>query len=458
MIFDKVYATSSKLEKVAFLKEATTLEKEFFRTTYDEYILSNINKIDSKQMSRLALSEVEYLELKRSNVEFLECCEEEFQAFHESDTYEDYLKRYKELESGKRTFESSLDDFFVLYELLNRRDITGNDARERVTRFLDTVDFEALEWFIKSLKKDLKIGIQISSLNEAFGKDFIKTFEVQLANSYKKDKKYKVSQWLASPKLDGLRCIYVYNRKEEYPNHITRGLYTRNGHKMYGFEHIESVCENICKMHDLNFVDGELYSHEIDFESIQGAVMSDVNIIKEQKEKIYYNLFACEQNSENFTSIKMVELLKTISATYINIVPQVLIENTWDEIIKLHDVFVEQGYEGIMLRDPVHYYDFKRSDKLIKYKNFIESDFEIIGVENGKEGTQFERTIGRIWVKKGEIESWVGSGFTEQKREDFLRLHLSNELIGKMVEIKYQGVTQDNSLRFPVVKKLKLDR
>ena len=56
-----------------------------------------------------------------------------------------------------------------------------------------------------------------------------------------------------------------------------------------------------------------------------------------------------------------------------------------EDILNYHQQFVKDGYEGTMIRDPDSTYKLgKRSKGLQKYKDFIDSEFTIVGFKQGK--------------------------------------------------------------------------
>ena len=111
-----------------------------------------------------------------------------------------------------------------------------------------------------------------------------------------------------------------------------------------------------------------------------------------------------------------------------------------------HDQFVEQGHEGIMIRDAVSTYEIgKRSNYLLKYKEFQTEEYEVVGV---KEGTGREKGAG-IW------ECRTGNRVFSAKPEGTLefRRHLFRDrekYIGKMLTVRFQNLTALGVPRFPV--------
>ncbi len=368
------------------------------------------------------------------------------------------IRSLKSNKSGILDIEAVYSNFFDTLMKYVNKEIEHKEAIAKLTEVFSLCNKETQELINDILSRDLKCGISSIILNEVFGNNFIKEFKVQLANKYDPEKEYPTKMWLASPKLDGLRCFYVHNKLPHHPNWVKeKTLYTRNGKEIFGFEHIRNYLERVCTVNHLDFNDGELFSKDLLFEEIQSIVTTKKEISLERKNKIFFNLFAISaKNLEHFC--ETTNMLRAYASNeFFNVVEYYLV-NSREEIERLHDRFVDAGYEGIMLRDTKELYNFERSNALLKYKKFKEDDFEIIDVEFGRPRTKYENEIVRLKVVKENIESWVGTGLTDSTRAKLKKLYKDKELFGKLVEIKYQNVTEDNSLRFPVYKKLKLDR
>jgi DNA ligase 1 len=377
-----------------------------------------------------------------------------------------YINKLEVIKTGAHAlnFRQTVNEFYDVCRKLSTREVTGNEARMLVELFLSKCAGETQEVYIKILKKDLKVGVTDTLMNKVYGDDFIETFDVQLANKYlekmnSKDVKNAPFFW-ASPKLDGLRCFYKKGH-----------LLTRNGHEILGFDHIIRELEKA----DAEFFDGELYSDTIDFQEIQGAVMSNKNIDPERKNQIYYNVFAMGRKSFKNTT-DMVEALREVSTRsnfkgqFVKFVPYQKVNNNLNDITALCAVFMNMGYEGVMLRHPEKWYEWKRSNALMKFKLFREEDFKVVGFYEGQKGTKLEGQLGGIIVegpvaieeggtKKSTIRSECGSGFKEKNGERLEIWKNQNKYLGKTAEIKFQGLTDDNSsLRFPIFLKWKEDR
>lgn len=77
-------------------------------------------------------------------------------------------------------------------------------------------------------------------------------FESQSAKSYRPTKEYGVSGWWSSPKIKGIRCLYLPGK-----GLLSRTLKTQ----FIGFENIEQVCQST----GFKIIDGILSIPGIDY-------------------------------------------------------------------------------------------------------------------------------------------------------------------------------------------------
>lgn len=152
---------------------------------------------------------------------------------------------------------------------------------------------------------------------------------------------------------------------------------------------------------------------------------------------------------------------------------------TMEEVWEFHDEMVEQGQEGIILRDPNSYYKFGRGSPVkcecIKMKEggWIDTEVRIVGftekMHNGNEATINELgytehsghkenlvpmdTLGALLVE-GRFEDGtpfscqVGTGFDDETRDKVWFDRQSH--ISKLAKIKYFSVGIKDKPRFPV--------
>lgn len=138
---------------------------------------------------------------------------------------------------------------------------------------------------------------------------------------------------------------------------------------------------------------------------------------------------------------------------------QILIDNP-EELLLFKDKCLNQGYEGVCLRQPDGKYKYGRStlteQYLLRIKPFSDANATIIGFEellhNANEASFDERgytkrsshkenkipmgCLGSFVCSLGSVIFNVGTGFTDKDRITFWRIR--NNLLGKKINFKYQ--------------------
>jgi DNA ligase-1 len=114
---------------------------------------------------------------------------------------------------------------------------------------------------------------------------------------------------------------------------------------------------------------------------------------------------------------------------------------------------IENGFEGIMIKDLDAAYECKRSVAWLKLKPFIEVSLAVVDFEEGT-----GRNTGRLGaiICEGEddgrrIRVNVGSGFSDSDRDSYWTGR--DQMVKQIVEVRADAVTQNQdgtySLRFP---------
>jgi DNA ligase 1 len=281
------------------------------------------------------------------------------------------------------------------------------------------------------------------------------TFSPQLANTYSPTKDYQVSNWWASPKMDGLRVHYFPG--DEYIS--KKGLFSRSLKTKYlGLEHIEEVLKDLFK--DLpTVVDGELMIENEPFDVISGIVRKSKNFNPLDKARVKFHVFALWEYGHKFIfTEQMIDALKKIPTNQnaVIAVDYSLIENNAIAIQQYLEKIKNDGIskEGIMLRHPENAYYTARSNDLLKVKNFEKGIFTITGFNKGT--GKYKNSLGNIrfsgMINNQIINGKCGSGFDDSQRLD-IWTNPSN-FLGKDVEIVHMGTTKNKAVRFPVFSKM----
>ena len=125
------------------------------------------------------------------------------------------------------------------------------------------------------------------------------------------------------------------------------------------------------------------------------------------------------------------------------------------QIWKWLDYAEQNDIEGIMvnLNTP---YECKRTKNLMKVKKFYTFDLQVVGYEGGS--GRLSGNLGSLVVDFKGNSIKVGSGFDDNTRKELWNMR--DELIGRVIEIKYKEVSKDKktgleSLQFPIFKSLR---
>ena len=272
-------------------------------------------------------------------------------------------------------------------------------------------------------------------------KDVIKPTLAKDYNDYKNKIKFPL---YSQPKLDGLRCI------------ITReGAWSRNWKRFVTVGHIQKLLAPLFEKYpNIVAFDGEVYNHEYkdDFNSIVSLVKqpkATEEDLKRAEDKIQYYVYDYVDRNEKVPFVdRTVQLLHFLDDALdkrdqIRFVETILCK-TQEELDDLMGSYIEDGYEGQMLRFMDNPYEHKRTNKLLKRKEFIDGEFEIIGFREGK-GNRVGCAVLRCKTADGkEFDSSI-KGSIEYTRKLY---EMGDELIGLFATIKYQRLTPDGIPKF----------
>jgi DNA ligase-1 len=129
-------------------------------------------------------------------------------------------------------------------------------------------------------------------------------------------------------------------------------------------------------------------------------------------------------------------------------------------VIPLRNAAVKRGLEGIMIKDPTAPYAFRKNNDWLKCKPIKEDDFVITGATEGR--GKNAKMLGALAITapiSGQIiVSEVGTGFDDMTRKKLWADFLNGRLLGRMVQVEYQEITEDNSLRFPAFMRMRDDK
>jgi DNA ligase-1 len=269
-------------------------------------------------------------------------------------------------------------------------------------------------------------------------------FLPMLAHRYDKHSAKINFPCLVQPKLDGVRMLA---RKDN-------GIVTMWSRKGKVIDIPDKINAQLCEMlDDGQCTDGELYVHGWTFQKIIAAVKKK----RDDTDLLEYHIYDSPHPTLPF---EMRLPQKGVGATmYPRHCQGWTIIGKNIKFIATHDVvdqaefdvyegmFVQQGYEGMMVRNQNSPYKYKyRSYDLQKVKRFLDNEYKIIG---GKDGTGRETglVIFRCSTSNGLEFDVRPRGTHEERAVIFKNL---TDYIGKHLTVRYQELTDDGRPRFPV--------
>lgn len=294
-------------------------------------------------------------------------------------------------------------------------------------------------------------------------------FKPNLAATLTKPELIKFPVW-ASPKIDGIRCVVfggvAYSRSlKPIPNPFVQEWARSNGEVLEG-------------------VDGELIvGSQTDPNAMQNsmAVMSK----KDEPDFTFHAFDLIDADSEGIPfeqrSGRLEEWVGPTTGVFpverTKLVPQHLVTNA-EELATLEAQFLEQGYEGLMIRSPQGIYKYGRSTEreggLVKVKRFVDAEAVVVGYveemhnaneakrdalgnterSTAKAGLVGKGTLGALVVRMADdpdgTEFQIGTGFTAAQRADFWERR--HEIVESLVTFKYFAHGIKEAPRHPVFK------
>ena len=364
-------------------------------------------------------------------------------------------------------------EVFEVLDTLAQNNI-NDELRTLAKRLLMSIEDEQVRKMVQGIMvKDLKLGVNVTTLNKVFGKDFIPKFDVQLAESYAKQKpsSLKNKEVCITEKLDGFRIVY---------NPVQEKFFTRKGQEYEGLEHLIPELNDLCvAISEDNLVHGEdvVIDGELVHEPVEGLNSQELYALTSSaarkkgrhidKLKLQFHVFDFVPLNEfmsGLTTLRYKARRNIMDVTFVALndlkhvkpVTVFYMGKFDEEILMTHLKQVEAlGGEGLMINLMEGTYECKRTKKLLKVKTFKDADVLVTGIVEGT-GKNLGK-LGAVEVKflhnGKEMTCEVGSGFTDDERLDYWT-H-PETIIGKVIEVKYFEVTQNEkdktkySLRFP---------
>lgn len=413
-----------------------------------------INKILELQKAKGSIQKKTIIRAYQDDDEFLKIL---YYALNPMMTYKVTKKTLEHLSVEK--VEPYAVSVFDLCDYLDAKKALSDQDLNIIGSFLFlTKDPVERQFYIDLLSKTLRLGVTAKTVNEVIP-GLIPVWEVQQAYPIEKYPLKPDTWFTITEKLNGVRATFYKGK-----------LYARSGVPFEGLEHITRELEP-----DGGFVfDGELVLRDkgglTDNEAFRKAT-GIINSDAEDKQEIVYRIFDMMPVEEfdgtpvsNYRQ-RRNELNAWFDRHYQHpwgmnclLVSELYQGTDQSQIDWWLDWAVAEDKEGVMINLDVPY-QRKRHRGILKVKRFYTMDLPIIRCEEGS--GRLAGTLGALVVDYKGNEVNVGSGFTDEQREDFWTHR--EELPSVLCEVKYKEISADKktgaeSLQFPIFVTLRKDK
>lgn len=353
------------------------------------------------------------------------------------------------------------NDIFECCEHLSR--LRGmDDATLRQVKMLLNVKYPEMDerdLYIQLLSKKVRLGIAAKTINKIIP-NLIPEWEVQQAYTVEKYPLKEGTEFWLTQKLNGARATLYEGQ-----------LLARSGMPYKGLEHITDA---LSWLRVAGFVaDGELTLKDKGDLSDNEAFRVSTGILNSDnvnKTVICYTIFDMIP-VKDFDALKpqvtyryrrdiLNQFAERIADTdgAVKVLPVLYHGTDQSKIEELLEQMVREDKEGLMINTDVPYRR-TRHKGILKVKRFYTMDLPIIRCEEGT--GRLSGTLGAFVLKYKENEVKVGSGFTDEQREQFWNNR--DDMEGLLCEVKYKEISQDKgtgleSLQFPVFVGIRTDK
>lgn len=366
---------------------------------------------------------------------------------------------------GSNSTETTTLGLMEMLEALEKKEITGNEAKLTVRKFINANGGEKVKKYVIGLASvDPHLGIATAGFAKIVP---VKKWLVQLAETWDEKKHAELmSQYPAfiSEKKDGMRLIAAIDADKK-----TVDFYSRSGKKITSLESLKVPLLSMYK--SSLFIDGELFSSS---EETWAKTVSEVRRKNNQvKAPRFYQFDALTHDeffgldtkhtiySERYKRLVSIDEKKINNDTpaVITLPQYPYSPHNFDMLCKAAE---KKKWEGLIIRCDVPYAG-KRSAFLMKWKVFEDAEFKVKDVvienfdfPNGNGGYTTEPALNSVVIEYKGHPTNVGGGFTHEERKQYAKNN-GADIIGKMISVKYKQETVDSktgfaSLQFPVFK------
>lgn len=274
-------------------------------------------------------------------------------------------------------------------------------------------------------------------------------------------------KWIASRKIDGLRCI-IYLGDDGKLHTSSRGATNYDSAMFEILTHPSLI--KLFKNNKGLMLDGECYHHGYTLQQINSIARTQ-KVAKDLEILQFYWYDIVDLNTPFKNRLAKMNSITTELKEYgseigwepdrifkdnelrIQFVPQIEVSG-WDNMMKLHNEYVSEGWEGLVIRDPERPYKPNgRTNDMIKIKVYKDDCFKVVGKEAGLRGS--EDMVFIMQMSDGRTFKAKPFGDREQKQEYWI--NFEEKYNGHIGECKFFYYSDDGIPLQPAFKAFRDD-
>lgn len=399
---------------------------------------------------------------------------------------EQLLSSIKDNEVAKDFFHKCLDPKFQ-FGCKRLPDYTGNDPdrpssyhfveiaytrlledKKGIQGFIDgvlnTLTKYEYDLFVRICKKDPACGVSVALVNRVWPGLIDTGIKLCKAEPYSK----KAMEHISFPcyvqrKEDGARCLCFVE-----PNGEVR-LFSSAGKEYQGLEPLVNEIKDGAKKFFENtnvptgiILDGELLAVDphigcLPRKAGNGLLTKSIRGTISQKEAdmIVFVIWDCISYEEYYCNIPSNKKEKYIdryenTKLFASKCPLKVITVKTKQALTVKDVYeqfkeeLENGKEGIIVKNLEFLWDGKRIKDQVKFKLDLDVTLKVIGWRRGAKGTKYESMLGALICTSSDnkVVVSVGSGFSDPFRKEFAEAHSEKLTENMYVEVRSNGLIQ----------------
>lgn len=347
-----------------------------------------------------------------------------------------FIKSSGQTGKGEWTLDDQIGNCVDILTSLRLRTITGEAARAKVAQFASILTPRDAELFHSILKKDLRCGINVATINAAIP-GLIDDFKFMKAYKYEEGDIYKHGGLYISLKID---CIRGLLRDGE--------IFSSGGKLITGVQHLAKDLPNNLSL------DMELTIPGLDFNAASGKLRSNSDCPTVVAQVFDIPSMGTSRFAERY------EFLAGLfsSGQLLDRPGFALIRHKFvtkeEDITRNFEKALSAGFEGLVCKTAHHQYQNKRSKDWLKMTAEDPEDGIIVGFEEGT--GKYAGSLGTCLVQRPNGVIVKVPGYSDAMKAEIW--NNKDKYLNKCIAYKFHEETPGGSVRHPRFFRMRWDK